>query len=123
MKQVITILLCFIVMVVSLFACAVPEDYEPKEQPHLYWKTIDVVITDIEHHHWYTPFRHHYKVDVTVYSEEYGLEETLSAEGGGMFVAPKHWDARKGDVIKVVLYSYVMDSTGEVIKRKIHSFV
>jgi hypothetical protein len=122
MKRIITILLSFILIVSLLPACSVTEIHTPKEQPHLYWKDIDVVITDITQDHWYTPFVHHYKVTVTVYSEEYNLTETLSAEGSGMIGAPKHWSARKGDIIKVVLYSWVMDSTGEIIKRKIQAF-
>ena len=122
MKRVAILLLCFVLILFLFPACSVPEGYEPQEQPHLYWKDIDVVITDIQQDHWYTPPVHNYKITITVHSEEYDLTETLSATGRGMFGAPKHWDARKGDIIKVRLHSYVIDSTGEIVRRKIHSF-
>lgn len=120
MKQFVSTMLCFI-LIVSLFsACTVPEGYEPKEQPHLYWKDIDAVVTDVSERHWFAT-THHYILEVEVYSEEYNLKTILSEQGSGMF-APSHWGIQKGDTVKVKLYSWVMDSTGEVIRRKIHSF-
>lgn len=96
--------------------------YIPVEQPHLYWKDIDVVVTDVNQAHWYTPYKHNYRVDVTVYSEEYGLTKTLTECASGMFSNIRHWNTQKGDIIKVVLYSWVYDSTGEVQRREIHDF-
>lgn len=95
---------------------------KPAEQPHLYWKDIDVVVTQISHNHWYAGYAHRYKVSVTVYSEEYNLTKTLIQEGSGMWGVPSHWNTKKGDIIKVRLYSWVYDSTGVVHKREIHSF-
>lgn len=95
---------------------------KPVEQPHLYWKDIDVVVTDIDHNHWYAGYVHHYKTEVTVYSEEYNLTETLTEEASGMFNNMKHWSTQKGDVIKVKLYTWMYDSTGLIHKREIHGF-
>ena len=39
-----------------------------------------------------------------------------------MLGVPEHWDVETGDIVKVKLYSWVMDSTGEVVRRKIQSF-
>lgn len=92
----------------------------PVEQPHLYWKDIDVVVTDINKTHWYAS-THWYSVDITVKSEEYGLEKSFNAKGSGAFSAPKEWEYEKGDIVKARLYSWVMESTGEVVRREIHS--
>lgn len=120
MKHLISVILCFIVLVSVLTSCTVPADYGPKEQPHLYWKDIEVVVISIEHKHWYAT-THHYILEVEVYSDEYNLRTILTERGSGMFTPP-HWELQKGDKVKVKLHSWVMDSTGEVIKRKIHSF-
>ena len=119
----ICLLMC-VLFVFGLCGCEYePQTNKPKpEQPHLYWKDIDVVVTQIDHNHWYAGYVHHYKVTVTVYSEEYNLTKTLTQEGSGMFGAPQHWDTQKGDIIKVKLYSWVYDSTGVVQRREIHSF-
>lgn len=88
------------------------ETYEPQEEPHLYWKDIDVVIIDIHKKHWYTG-AHWYSVELTVESKEYGLVETLEINGRSA------WDYEEGQTVKAELYSWVMDSTGEVIRREI----
>ena len=93
--------------------------YTKQEQPHLYWKDIDVVVTDIDKRHWYA-LTHWYVVEITVESKEYDLTESFELKGSGVFGCPNQWDYEEGQVIKAELYSWVMDSTGEVIKRKIH---
>lgn len=49
--------------------------YERKEQPHLYWKDIDVVVEQVDRRHWLA-CGHHYEVKVTVRSDEYNLDYT-----------------------------------------------
>ena len=93
-----------------------------KEQPHLYWKDIDAVVTEVNQKHWFAT-THHYVLDVTVYSEEYNLTKILTEQGSGAFGTPEHWSIQKGDTVKVRLHSWVMDSTGEVTRREIHDFV
>jgi len=107
-----------VLIVFSLVGCDL-EPVERPEQPHLYWKDIDVVVTNVNRKHWFAT-THHYIIEITVKSEEYGLEKTITSEGGGMF-APQHWGVEKGDVVTAQLYSWVMDSTGEVVRRDIHS--
>ena len=92
-------------------------EYEPQEEPHIYWKDIDVVITDIEKRHWFAG-THWYSIEITVKSEEYNLTETIQEKSSGIF-RPNEWDYEEGQVIKAKLYSWVMDSTGEVIRREI----
>jgi hypothetical protein len=114
--------LTLIVLVACVFCgCGYEPDpnYVPPEQPHLYWKDIDVVVTDISKKHWFGG-THWYQVDITVESEEYGLERTFTYKGSGMFGCPSQWEYDIGDVVKAELYSWVMDSTGEVTKRTIH---
>ena len=91
-----------------------------KEQPHLYWKDIDVVVTSVDKKHWYAS-THWYEVEVSVKSEEYQLTFTDTFKGSGAFGFPSQWEYDKGDIIKAKLYSWVMDSTGEVVRREIHA--
>ncbi len=93
--------------------------HEAKEQPHLYWKDIDVVVTSVDKKHWYAS-THWYTVKVSVKSEEYQLNYTQEFKGSGFFGCPKQWEYNKGDTVKAELYSWVMDSTGEVVRREIH---
>ena len=111
-------LLSILIVFLGFVGCD-SEPVERVEQPHLYWKDINVVVTNVNKKHWFAT-THHYIIEITVKSEEYGLEKTITSEGGGMF-APQHWDVKEGDVITAQLYSWVMDSTGEVVKREIHS--
>ncbi len=90
-----------------------------EEQPHLYWKDIDVVVTDIDKKQWYAS-THWYEVKVSVESEEYQLTYTEIFKGSGAFGCPPQWEYDEGDTVRAELYSWVMDSTGEVIRREIH---
>lgn len=115
--------LLILLMVLTLFVagCASPDgiQYQPQEQPHLYWKDINVVVTDIDRRHWYAS-THWYVVNITVQSEEYGLTKTFEIKGSGAFGCPSQWDYEEGQTVKAELYSWVMDSTGNVIKREIN---
>lgn len=89
------------------------------EEPHLYWKDIDVVVTSVNKKHWYAS-THWYEVRVTVESEQYQLTYTDTFKGSGAFGCPSQWGYSEGDIVTAELYSWVMDSTGEVLKRQIH---
>lgn len=104
---------------ILLFSACSSSSYTPKEQPHLYWKDIDVVVTDIDKQHWFAT-THWYAVTITVKSEEYNLTKTLEIKGSGAFGCPEQWNYEKGQTVKAELYSWVMDSTGEVVRREIH---
>lgn len=92
-------------------------NYVPSEIPHLYWKDIDVIITDIQKDR--SLNNRFLRVTVTVKSKEYNLEEDFIFEGN-WYYRPKFWDAKEGDVIKAQLYSWVMDGTGQVVKRRLN---
>jgi hypothetical protein len=92
-------------------------NYVPPERPHLYWKDIDVVITDIQKDR--SLNNRFLRVTVTVKSKEYNLEEDFIFEGN-WYYRPKFWDAQEGDIVKAQLYSWVMDSTGQIVKRNIN---
>jgi hypothetical protein len=92
-------------------------NYVPPEKPHLYWKDIDVVITDIQKDR--SLNNRFLRVTVTVKSKEYNLKEDFIFEGN-WYYRPKFWDAQEGDIVKAQLYSWVMDSTGQVVKRGIN---
>jgi hypothetical protein len=115
------ITLFVVLLMVVLFACSCGdyepnENYTPPEKPHLYWKDIDVEIVDIKKSHSLNGRR--YTVVVTVKSEEYGLQDTFVCNGSN-WDKPNVWKNQKGDTIKAELYSWVMRSTGKVVKRQI----
>lgn len=107
-----------VLLCISSVGCDL-EPVEKVEQPHLYWKDIDVVVENVEKKHWFAT-THRYQLSVTVYSQEYDLKKTIDSSSSGMFT-PQHWNVKQGDIIKAQLYSWVIDSTGEVVKREIHS--
>lgn len=111
-----------ILLIISLFTgCCTntTTKYQPAEQPHLYWKDIDVTVTDVDKRHWFTG-THWYEVTVYVHSDEYDLDGSYTEQGSGVFGCPGSWQYEIGDTVKAELYSWVMDSTGEVIKREIN---
>ena len=69
--------------------------------------------------HWFAS-THHYIVYVTVRSDEYQLTYTDEFTGSGAFGYPEQGNYRRGDIVKAEMYSWVMDSTGEIVRREIH---
>lgn len=121
MKKILAIVLSLVILL-SLTGCVTTSSqilYKPKEQPHLYWKDIDVVVTDIDRKHWYAS-THWYVVKITVKSEEYGLIEEFEIKGSGAFGRPNQWNYKRGQIVKAQLYSWVMDNTGDVVRREIN---
>lgn len=116
-----TILFALLLLFI-LSGCAVQQtenmSLERKEQPHLYQKDIDVVVTSINKKHWFAS-THHYQVKISVKSEEYQLTHTETHRGSGIYGRPSQWKYHKNDTVKARLYSWVIDSTGEVIRREI----
>lgn len=97
------------------------ENYQyipPPENPVLYYKDIDVVVVENrKYNHWGKV--KNYSQSITVKSEEYDLEETFTYRGSGMFINMPYWSVKEGDVIQAELYSWKLESTGEITKRKI----
>ena len=60
----------FLAIIFTILMClsACGTETQMQEQPHLYWKDIDVTIIDIDRRHWFAK-THHYVVDLTVKSE------------------------------------------------------
>ena len=52
---------------------------------------------------------------------DYNLSKTLEFEGSGFFGKPSQWDYQVGDKVTAQLYSWVKDSTGEIVRREIHT--
>jgi hypothetical protein len=116
------ILIITIIIILCLTGCSTDikdNTYQPQEQPHLYWKDIDVLVTDIDRRRWFAG-THWYEVKITVESEEYGLIENFTIKGSGAFGCPHEWDYEEGQIVQAELYSWVMDSTGEVVRRDIN---
>lgn len=122
MKKFITVFLLILILSVG-YGCTDSqlcyENTEVTENLHLYWKDVDVEVIDIDKKYWYSVVPR-YEVKITVKNEEYSLIYTDTIKGSGAFGCPSQWRYKEGDIIKAELYSWVIDSTGEVVKRKIH---
>lgn len=123
MRKYIALALCAITIVAVLLAgCEFPvsdPNYVPPEQPIRYYKEIDVVVTDVYYRRWFAG-THWHEVTVRVESVEYGISDSFTFKGSGYFGVPKQASYKEGDVIKAELYSWVMNSTGEVVRRHIN---
>ena len=108
-----------IMILVFLTGCGNAQNYTPQEKPHLYWKDIEVIVTDVDKEYWCAT-THWYVVNITVHSDEYGLDKRMEIKGSGAFGCPKEFHYEVGDIVTAQLYSWKMDSTGEIVKREIH---
>lgn len=116
------------VMVFIMFSIGlVWADYELKqnyeyvpapETPVLYYKDIDVVVVENNKYSHFGKVKS-YSQSITVRSEEYDLEETFTYKGNGMFINMSYWSVQKGEILKAELYSWKLESTGEITKRRI----
>lgn len=110
-----------IIIAILLSGCSVSQNtqYEREERPHLYYKDIDVVVVNVERRSWFAHTRW-YEVTVSVKSDEYQLSYEDTFIGQGIYGCLPQWEYNDGDIIQAELYSWVMDSTGEVVKRQIN---
>lgn len=92
---------------------------QQQEQPVLYWKDIDVKVSSNNKHSWFVKTRF-YKQEIKVVSDEYNLEKTFYLTDSGAFANMPYWDVKEGDVIKAELYSWKLESTGEIVNREIN---
>lgn len=123
MRKYIALALCAITIIAVLLAgCKFhvsDPNYTPPEQPVRYYKEIDVVVTGVYYRRWFAGTLRH-EVTVRVESVEYGISGSFSFRGSGYFSATKQASYKEGDVIKAELYSLVMNSTGEIVERRIN---
>lgn len=92
---------------------------QQQEQPVLYWKDIDVKVVSNNKHSWFVKTRF-YKQEIKVISNEYNLEKTFYLNDSGAFANMPYWNVKEGDVIKAELYSWKLESTGEIVNREIN---
>lgn len=120
MKKIIAILTFLALATLFLASCTMPDNSDMHtEQPHLYWKDINVRVVNVDRVHWFA-LTHQYEVEIQVQSDEYNLLGEDTFHGSGAFGCPEQWNYEVGDTVKAELYSWVNDSTGEVVRREIH---
>ena len=119
MRKKIKVLICLLLML-FLSGCSPYEsnDNTQIERPVLVEKETDVVITNISKNTWFATVRR-YEITYDVYSKEYDLEETFYDYDQGAFLSIDSWDYEEGDVLKAVVYQYVIPSTGKVTNQYI----
>lgn len=114
-----------ILLLVGLFTLIATSDSNTssntnqQEKPVLYWKDIDVKVVSNNKHSWFVKTRF-YKQEIKVVSDEYNLEETFYLTDSGAFANMPYWNIKEGDIIKAELYSWKLESTGEIVNREIN---
>lgn len=115
-----------ILLLVGLFTLIATSDSntssntnQQQEKPVLYWKDIDVKVVSNNKHSWFVKTRF-YKQEIKVVSDEYNLEETFYLTDSGAFANMPYWNIKEGDIIKAELYSWKLESTGEIVNREIN---
>lgn len=103
------------IIVIFVMASIRPQPLNHDDSNHLYWKDIDVVVTNVEHKHWLSGYAHYFSTVVTVWFEEYQLEYTDEIQGKG-----KAWNYRKGDTVQAELLTWKNNETGEINRRAIN---
>lgn len=108
-----------ILLSVLLLFCGCDTTYTPPpDTNHLYWKDIEVVITDVEHKTYGAAPAIRHSVIVSVYSSEYDLSGTYEFQN--ISLLDKQFGYEKGDIVTAQLYTWKNNVTGEINKREIH---
>lgn len=94
-------------------------DYAPPpDTNHLYWKDIEVVITDVEHQVYGAAPAIRRSVKISVYSEEYDLSDSYIFEN--ISILDDCYSYEKGDIVTAELYTWKNNVTGKINKREIN---
>ena len=107
----------YIIFSIIIFTSCVPTDNCNQnhilDTNHLYYKDIEVEITDIDKRCYFSGCMH-YLVYVTVYSKDYDLVQNFDLH------TKDAYELEKGDIVKAELYSWKNNETGKINKRKIN---
>ena len=106
-----------------LLFCSCDTNYKsdytpPPDTNHLYWKDIEVVITDVEHQVYGAAPVIRRSVKISVYSEEYDLSDSYVFEN--INILDDCYSYEKGDIVTAELYTWKNNVTGEINKREIN---
>lgn len=93
---------------------------QQQEKPVLYWKNIDVEVVSSRRKSNLFGRVKRYSQTITVRSKEYKLEKTFKLNSSGAFANMPYWNIKEGDIIKAELYSWKLESTGEIVRREIN---
>ena len=113
------LLIGILISIIALDSNTSSNTNQQEEKPVLYWKDIDVKVVSNNKHSWFVKTRF-YKQEIKVISNEYNLEETFYLNYSGAFANMPYWNVKEGDVIKAELYSWKLESTGEIVNREIN---
>lgn len=113
------VILLTMVLLIAVFSCGCStHDPDDAEQPQHHWKTVNAVITDIDKQHWSAGIHNYYDVNITLYNEEYDVEGVIYRASDGMSDFG-WWGCATGNTIKVQMDYWIMESTGEVVRKEI----
>lgn len=92
-------------------------NYQRKEEPRLCFEYVDCEVTRCDYKYWYASGAH-FKAEVSVKLEEYGLTKSFTYNG----LEAKDFESVKvGDKVTCTLSYWILDSTGEIVRREINS--
>lgn len=88
-----------------------------EEKPRLCFESVDCEVTRCDYKYWYASGAH-FKAEVSVKLEEYGLTKSFTYNG----LEAKDFESVKvGDKVTCTLSYWILDSTGEIVRREISS--
>ena len=88
-----------------------------EEKPRLCFEYVDCEVTRCDYKYWYASGAH-FKAEVSVKLEEYGLTKSFTYNG----LEAKDFESVKvGDKVTCTLSYWILDSTGEIVRREISS--
>ena len=92
-------------------------NYQRKEEPRVCFEYVDCEVTRCDYKYWYASGAH-FKAEVSVKLEEYGITKSFTYNG----LEAKDFESVKvGDKVTCTLSYWILDSTGEIVRREISS--
>ena len=111
-----------IIMICIIFCCgckSIDVEYSATpyvpEEPKILTENVECIVKECDYQYWYASGSH-FKAYVTIYNEEYHLEESFTLDG---MDAQKFEGIKNGDIIQCELRSYWMENSNEVVKREL----
>ena len=102
-------IICIIILLLVLSACAEPIQREPVVRETF---SAQAVVTSYDEHKWYAGYAHHYRYTVRVTCKEYNLSKTFEDTVSGMWASSKLQGMKKGQTVNVTI---VKETRGEQV--------
>lgn len=123
MKNLLSLLICIVLLLTSCSSKTVQPDYSSNSTAITSTTEVVAVVRDKEVKHWYAAYVHHYDIKMTVYCEAFDLSATFNDHVSGMWIDSVLFDANIDDKVIVVVKTQTVNGNSKTwidsIKRKI----